>query len=153
MKRFCGAAVAGLVLFIAVFLGGCPKQAAVNPPAPAPAKTDWTITAKWSEDFTDFAPCSATVTKGCVSGFTWGYLQGATQVPLKTSAPSVCSGSTQPEACADTVNGTLGIGPVTFYIVANYVDNAGNAGSTAADESAEQNVALVSPSALAVSWQ
>lgn len=151
MKRFCGAAVAGLVLFVAVLLGGCPKQTTVNPPANPPANGDWTITATWNFDFTNFVPCSATVAKGCIQSFTWGYLTGTVQVPLKTSAASVCSGTTQPEACTDTVNGTVGMGAVTFFCEANYVDNSGNAGVTSQDESSPVNVATGSPTNLAVS--
>jgi hypothetical protein len=81
------------------------------------------------------------------------HLQGTAQVSLKTSAPSVCAGSPQPETCTDSSNATLGIGPVTFYCVANYVENAGNSGNTSADESAQQNVSLGMPAGLAVSWQ
>lgn len=148
-KTAISTAIAALCLLATVLPGCAAKKVAVNPPS----QQDWTITVTWHEDFTNFVPCSSTVTKGCVSGFTWGYLQGTTQVALKTSAPGVCTGTTQPETCTDTVNATLGVGPVTFYCVANYVDNAGNTGSTAADQSAQQNVSLASPTGLAVSWQ
>jgi hypothetical protein len=68
----------------------------------------------------------ASVTSGCITGFTWGYLnaQGA-QVPLKTSLVTVCSGTTQPESCTDTANSQLPIGSDTFTIVVNYIDSAG----------------------------
>ncbi|MGH9687743.1 MAG: hypothetical protein ACRD5K_11695 [Candidatus Acidiferrales bacterium] len=146
-------AVAALCLLATALTGCAAQKTATNPPASPPTQQDWTVTAAWQENFTNFVPCSSTVTKGCVSGFTWGYLQGTTRVAIKTSAPTVCAGPTQPETCTDTVNATLGIGPVTFYIVANYVDNAGIATSTAADQSAQQNVSLAPPAGLAVSWQ
>ncbi|MGH9740560.1 MAG: hypothetical protein ACRD4X_18530 [Candidatus Acidiferrales bacterium] len=146
-------AIAVLSLLAGGLAGCAAKKTAVNPPRNPPSQQDWTITATWQENFTNFIPCSSTVTKGCVSGFTWGYLQGTSQVSLKTSAPGVCTGTTQPETCTDTVNATLGIGPVTFFCVANYIDNAGNTGNTAADQSAQQVVNLASPSSLAVVWQ
>jgi hypothetical protein len=165
MKGLGLAASAGPFLCVATALiAGCAARTSVgkspvNPSTLPSANQNFTITATWNFDFTNFAPCSAAVTKGCVSSFTWGYLRGTTRVPLKTSAASVCAGSStaagslpaQPETCTDTLYETLGIGPVVFYIVANYVDNAGNVGSTAADQSPQQNVALVSPTALAVS--
>jgi hypothetical protein len=140
--------------FVASFVAGCAARKSVgNSPVNSPAAKDWTITATWQENFTNYVPCSSRVTRGCISGFTWGYLQGTTQVPLKTSAPSVCAGSTQPETCTDSTDATLGIGPVTFYVIASYMDNAANPGSTGAEESAPQNVSLVGPSDLSVSWQ
>lgn len=153
MKRALTSAIATLCVS-AILLASCAeKKAAVNPPTNPPSQQDWTVTATWHEDFTNFVPCSATVTRGCVSGFTWGYVQGTSQVALKTSAPSVCAGPTQPETCTDAVNATLGIGPVTFYCIANFIDNAGSSGSTAPDQSAQQTVSLDSPSSLVVSWQ
>jgi hypothetical protein len=70
--------------------------------------------------------CSASVTSGCITGFTWGYLnaEGA-QVPLKTSGVTACSGASQPQACTDTANSQLPIGSNTFTIVVNYIDSAG----------------------------
>jgi hypothetical protein len=163
MRQIGSAAFVGVSLcFAALFIAGCAaRKSAGNSPVNSPLAKDWTITVAWQENFTNYVPCSSTVTKGCVSGFTWGYLQGPTQVPLKTSAASVCAASSsgadaplaQPEMCTDSINATLGIGPVTFYVVANYIDNVGNPGTTAADESAQQNVSLVVPSGLSVSWQ
>jgi hypothetical protein len=95
-------------------------------PVPPPPNRDWSITATWNFDFTNFVPCSATITRGCVSSFLWGYMQGGTPVLLKTSLPAVCTGTTQPETCTDTTNATLGIGPVTPYIFAAGIDNNGN---------------------------
>lgn len=129
----------GISLVLAA-LSGCAAHPAPTPVPPSPIK-DWTITPTWNYDFTNFVPCSATVTKGCVSGFTWGYLQGSTQIPLKTSPASVCSGATQPEVCTDTANALLGIGNVTPYVVANFVDNNGVANATAMDQGPLDTVA------------
>lgn len=140
-----------VILFGIISLAGCAAHnAPVNPPSPT---QDWTITATWNEDFTNFVPCSSTVTKGCVSGFTWGYLQGTTQVPLKTSAVTVCTGTTQPETCTDSTNSVLGIGSVTFYCIANYVDNSATTGSTGPVDSSSQTVSLGSPTNLTVTKQ
>jgi hypothetical protein len=106
-----------------LFAAGCAGQTSSTPPATG--NPDWSITTSFNYDFTNFPKCSATVTKGCVSGFTWGYLQGATPVQLKTSSTSVCSGSSQPQACSDAANGVVGIGSITPYVVANGVDNNG----------------------------
>ncbi len=155
MRQVGLASVASVCLcVVGLAIAGCAaRNSAGNSLANPPAAKDWTITATWQENFTNYVPCSSTVAKGCVSGFTWGYLQGTTEVPLKTSAASVCTGSAQPETCTDTTNATLGIGPITFYVVANYVDNAGNSGSTNSDQSAQQSVSLVAPAGLTVSWQ
>jgi hypothetical protein len=147
MKR---ALFIGLLLF-----SGCAAQK----PAPVPAPLrDWTITANWQYDFSNFPSCSATVTTGCVTGFTWGYLKGATQtqVPLKTSllpftpcavAPAVqvppcVDTTTTPLTFHDTANGIVGIGPVTPYVVANGLDNNGVAVSSTPDLAAVDNVTI-----------
>ena len=110
-----------LLPLLVLFCYGCkPVPAPVPPPPPA----DFTVTITFNFDFTNYVPCSATVTKGCVSGFQWGYMQGATPVPLKTSPPTVCSGA-NPEACTDTTNATVGIGNITPYVIAQGVDNNG----------------------------
>jgi hypothetical protein len=85
--------------------------------------------------------CSASVTSGCITGFTWGYLnaQGA-QVPLKTSPASVCSGATQPQTCSDTTNSQLPIGSDTFTIVVNYIDSTGKSQVTSPVTSASPTV-------------
>lgn len=139
------------ILLCALLLAGCAAQnPKPTPPAPPPAK-DWTITVTFSYDFTNFAQCSATVTTGCISGFTWGYLQGSTPVPLKTSAVSACSGTTQPESCTDTVNSQLPIGSLTFFVEANYIDNTGAAGESAEATSATPTVVTAgAPASLTV---
>ena len=114
-----------------LFLAGC-SHTPVIPPTPPPVNKDWTVNATFTYNFTNYLTCSATVTTGCVASFTWGYLQGTTQVPLKTSLSSICTGTAQPEACADSVNSQLPIGSLTFYLVTNYVTNAGAVASTPA---------------------
>jgi len=115
------------VLLISLMLTvGCAKHIPVTPPG----NVDFAITVTWNYNFTNFAQCSGTVTKGCISGFTWGYLQGSTQVPLHTVSTTACTGSTQPESCTDTTNSQLHMGSLTGYIAANFVDNSGNPGST-----------------------
>jgi hypothetical protein len=138
--------IIGLLLLV-LATAGCPNASAPNPPAINP---DWTITATWSFDFTNFSPCSATVTKGCVSGFSWGYIQGTNQVPLKTSPASVCTGATQPESCSDTANSVLGIGPTIFYVKANGIDNNGAVVTSNQAQSPSQTVNLVDPANVSV---
>ena len=123
-------------------LSGCAGQRPAPTPIPPSPIKDWTVTATWSYDFTNFPICSATVTKGCISGFTWGYLQGSTQIPLKTSPTSACSGATQPETCTDTANSQLGIGSVIPYGIANGIDNNGNPVSSVAAQGPPDIVAL-----------
>lgn len=112
-----------LLPLLVLFCYGCkPVPAPVPPPPPA----DFTVTITFNFDFTNYVPCSATVTKGCVSGFQWGYMQGATPVALKTSPPTICSG-TNPEPCTDTTNATVGIGTIVPYVITQGIDNTGNA--------------------------
>lgn len=118
-------------LFVVLMLAGC---SAINPgpkPPVPPPNPDFTITAQWSYDFTNFAACSTAVTTGCIKSFTWGYLKGPTPVVLKTSPASACSGTTQPESCADTMNSQLPMGALTFFVEADFIDNAGVAGESA----------------------
>lgn len=130
-----------LMVAALLMMSGCAAQkVAVNPPPPV--NRDWTISIQWNFDFTNFAQCSATLTQGCISSFTWGYLTGSTEMPVKTlSAPipactatlteSCIQGTTQPVLVKDQGNSTLGIGSVTFFAHANFVNNSGAAGSTA----------------------
>src|SRR3984957_2342685 len=120
------------ILTTLICLASCTKAVPVTPPAPPPVNKDWLITASFTYNFTNYMQCSASVTSGCITGFTWGYAnaQGA-QVPLKTSAVSVCSGSAQPQACTDTANSQLPIGSNIFTIVVNYIDAAGKPQITA----------------------
>jgi hypothetical protein len=113
-------------LIILIMWGCAAKVPATTNTAELNKNKDWSITVTWNYDFTNYVLCSATVTKGCISGFTWGYIQGGVSIPIKTSAPSVCTGTTQPEICGDSGNALLGIGPATPYVVANYIDNNGN---------------------------
>ncbi len=81
------------------------------------------------------------ITSGCITGFTWGYLNAqGVQVPLKTSPVSVCSGASQPQSCTDTANSQLPIGSDTFTIVVNYIDAAGKPQVTSPVTSASPTV-------------
>src|ERR1700722_3550103 len=124
------------ILTTVICLASCTKSVPVTPPAPPPVNKDWLITASFTYNFTNYMRCSASVTSGCITGFTWGYTnaQGA-QVPLKTSAVSVCSGTAQPQACTDTSNSQLPIGSNIFTIVVNYIDAAGKPQVTAPRDS------------------
>lgn len=155
MNRFLS-----LALLSVLFLAGCPKNNPVPVPAPAPSPAppdnkDFTINTTWKYDFTNFAACSGSVTTGCISGFSWGYINAANaQVPLKTSPASACSGTTQPETCADVTNSQLPMGSVNFYLVANFVNNSGAAASTAAvNPNAPLTITAGLPTAFTVSAQ
>ena len=136
---------------LVLLLCGCPNTP-VTPPVP-PTPGDWLVSINLSYDFSNFVPCSATVTKGCISGFQWGYMSGTSQVPLKTSPVTICAGSTQPEACTDTTNATVGIGAVVPYAIANGFDNSGSPVSSAAATGPSTNVAIGMPVVLSVSFK
>lgn len=138
-----------LLLGLAILAAGC---GASNPVTvtPPPVNKDWTITLTFSYDFTNFAPCSSTVTKGCINGFTWGYLQGSNHIPLQTAPVTACTGSTNPKPCSATVNALLGIGQVTPYATAVGIDNNGLAVSSADGLGPVDNVVLLA--ATNVSW-
>jgi hypothetical protein len=129
------------ILTTSLWLASCTKTVPVAPPAPPPVNKDWLITASFSYNFTNYMQCSANVTSGCITGFTWGYLSAqGVQVPLKTSPVTVCSGASQPQACTDTANSQLPIGSNTFTIVVSYVDSAGKAQVTSPVTSASPTV-------------
>lgn len=149
------------ILIPLLWLASCTKTVPVTPPAPPPVNKDWLITASFGYNFTNYMQCSATpaggpsVTTGCITGFTWGYLnaQGA-QVPLKTSSVTVCSGASQPQACTDTANSQLPIGSNSFTIVVNYIDSAGKPQVTSPVTSATPTVITAGlPTGFSVSAQ
>lgn len=117
-----------LPLLLVLVLAGCATKTPV--PVPPPINKDWTITATFNFDFTNFNACSANVPTGCITGFTWGYLNGATQVPLHTAPVTICAGTNQPQACNDVAQSKLPIGGVTFYASANFIDNKGVSGTS-----------------------
>jgi hypothetical protein len=130
-----------VILAAGMISSGCTKKTPVTPPGTPPVNKDFLITATWTYNFTNFMQCSSTVTAGCINGFTWGYLNAAgAQVALKTSVPSVCTGSTQPQTCTDTANSQLPIGSDTFSIVVNYLDSTGKAQTTTAVTTASPTV-------------
>lgn len=145
LSLLCTLSVFSILLF------GC----AAKPPVtvtPPPTK-DWTITATFQYNFTNFVPCSTTVTAGCVSGFQWGYNLGSGNVVLKTSPVTVCSGTTQPETCTDTANSTLGIGNYSGYVIANGVNNAGAVVASSTDVSPTYSTSIAAPTNLTLTAQ
>jgi hypothetical protein len=112
-----------LLFALVVLLTGCAARPTPTP-VPTPVNKDFLVTVTFNYDFTNFVPCSPTVTKGCITGFSWGYMQGAIPVPLKTSLPAVCTGI-NPKTCTDSTNSTVGIGNVVPFVVANGLDNNG----------------------------
>jgi hypothetical protein len=124
----------------------CPTWMLVPPPG-----QDWTITITFTYDFTNFVPCSATVTKGCISGFTWGYTAGGVGTPLKTSPPTICTGTTQPMTCTDMTTSMLGIGTWNAYAIANGFDNSGNAVTSTTATSPTYTVTIGAPANLTAS--
>jgi len=147
-----------ILFLLALALTGC----AVRPPTPVPTPIkDWSITATWQYDFSNFPACSPTLTAGCVNSFTWGYLlKGTTQVPVKTTplpfqvcvipvpnpltAPCADT-TTTPLTFHDTGNGVLGIGAVTPYVVANGLDNNGVVVSSVTDLGPVDNIVIGAP--------
>lgn len=102
-------------------------------------------------DWTNFNACTTAAPLGCINGFTWGYLNGTTQMPLHTTDTTICTGA-QPQVCADTTQSKLPIGQVSFYVVANYVDNTGASGvSNALTTATPTTIAVNSLSNLQVS--
>lgn len=142
--------IATLVLGCAL-LTGCAGSKPVTPVTPPPINKDFSISLTWNYDFTNNFQCSATVTKGCVSGFTVGYMQGAAQVALpNNSVPlSACTGSTQPETCKYTGNSQLPIGQITWFATANGFDNNGTAVTATATSASPTTVSILSPTGVA----
>jgi hypothetical protein len=143
MKKILGIAI------LAVFLCGCPNTpVVVTPPAPAPTPVDFTIDTNAQFSFTNFPACSASVSKSCVSGFSWGFVVSGVQgAPVKTTpiASFVACPATLPSppdiTCmqptdsagnnlmVDFGNSLLPIGGTgaTIYWVTNGIDQNGNA--------------------------
>lgn len=125
MKKFLVYAIATLALC------GCAGRHPVPPPVPPPPvnNKDFTITLKWNEDFTNVPKCSASVTKGCVTGFTVGYTAGTstTVVPLPSPnvALSACTAGNEPEPCQYVTNSQLPLGTVTWSVSALGIDSNG----------------------------
>jgi hypothetical protein len=115
-------------LLFCLFAFGCATRPAPVPVPPAP-KQDWMVTVTFKYDFTNFPQCSTTGTtggnKGCISNFSWGYMQGTTPFQLKVAPLTSCTGATQPLTCTDNTFTTAGIGAVVPYVIANGFDNNG----------------------------
>lgn len=120
-----------IVILLTSLISGCAGHNLPKPnPIPTPVNADHTIQLTWSQSFANNGICSATTLTSCISGFTEGYVQGTSNVQLHTDTAAVCTGTTQPEACTSTFNGTVSIGNVVFWVATNYVDQNGVAGST-----------------------
>lgn len=121
------------VLLSLMFLAGCAHQP-VTPPTPPPTNLDYTITATWNYDFTNTVPCSASVTKGCISSYSVIYANpaGTTKVTLASAPVTSCSGTKQPEACSFVFNSQLPVAPngLVWSVVTNFIDVNGTNGST-----------------------
>ena len=139
MRHFGKFTLALFSLSLVLALHGCAAHKPIAPPPPA--DLDHSITMKWNQSFANNGACSGSVTTSCISGFNEGYLNGTTPVQLHNDVASVCTGSTQPEACTSTFNGVLPIGNIVFYVATTYVDQNGAAGVTAAANSAGTPVA------------
>jgi hypothetical protein len=123
-----------LLLFavLLLLLAGCAiRKPPVTPPGPADFTLDVSVT---SEDLVNFPPCSAALSKGCITGYPWGYCAlGSTAsacaapVTVKT-APPPAAGTT----VADQSNALLPMGTQFGWISLSYNDQNGAAQTTAA---------------------
>lgn len=140
-----------LLLAILMCVSGCSAQKPITPVVPG--NPDWTIDVNFNYNFANISPCAAGVTTSCVSGFTWGYLNGSTQVPVKTTAVSsyaACPAtlplipditckqapdSSNNTPFFDVGNSLLPIGGtgVIFFVTVNYFDQTGAALQTSPD--------------------
>lgn len=134
------------LLVLCVVLAGCTKKP-VTPPVPPPINPDFAITLTWNYDFTNNPVCSASVTKGCISGFTVGYLQGSAVVALpNNSVPvSACTGAAQPQTCKYNGNSQLPIGQITWIASATGFDTNGTAVSASTNSASATSITLPSP--------
>lgn len=138
--------VALLVPLLALGLAGCAARLPPRIHVPPPA-LDHSLTIGWNQSFANNPACSSTVTTSCITGFVEGYLDATgKQVQLHTDLPTVCAGTTQPEACASTFNATFAMGQVTFYVATTFLDQAGSPNVTAAADSAPVLVGADPPS-------
>lgn len=145
MRTWKRAAAAMLLTTAAIVLGAC-SHTPIKPPVPPPVNKDWAITLNWNYDFTNFIKCSPTVTTGCITGFTVGYMQGTTQValPNNTVPVTVCTGAVQPQPCQYSGNSQLPIGDITWFCVTNFVRNNGTTGTATATSAVPTKVDALS---------
>lgn len=129
----------GLILSL-LTMTGCSVQKSPSPNKHPKPIVDHTISFTFNQSTVNNGFCSSTVTTSCISGFNEGYVQGTLQVQLHTDLPAICTGTTQPLACASTFNGLLPIGSITFYVATTFLDQNGVAGVTAAALSAPVQV-------------
>lgn len=136
--------------FLVGALAGCKAKAPVPTPPPA-ANADHSITLNWQQSFANNPPCSTSLTTSCIVGFGAGYLDPAgKQQQFTTQTTAACTIANNVGTCTATVNATLPIGLVTFWIVTQYNDQNGAAGETKADLSAAVAVGADSATGYAV---
>lgn len=143
MKRV----LAGLLL-VSLMLAGCGAAPPVSTGTPPPVNKDWTITGTWFYDFTNYMGCSPTITAGCISGFTWGYMNGTMLVPIATLSEPIpaCSATvtencqvtstTQPVTIKFQGNSQLPIGNISFGVEAADISQQGATQQSPIDVSA-----------------
>ena len=138
------------LLLALTVLSGCHHGGTVPPPPPNP---DWTINVSWDYNFANYLPCAGTPprTQSCIQSFTWGYLIGAARTPLKT-LPVATETSGQVHF-TDSTNSQLPIGNVTFYCVADALDQNGNQITSDPANSLPVNVQVVAPDGFTVTIQ
>lgn len=144
------AAIALCCGFLTAALAGCRAHGIAPSPTPVSA-ADHSITLNWQQSFANNPPCSATITTSCISGFGAGYLDiSGKQQQFTTQTTAACTVTNNVGACTATVNATLPIGIITFWVVTMYNDQNGAAGETKANLSAGVVVGADTPTALAV---
>lgn len=136
-----------IALLAITLLSGCAGSHIPIPPPP-PINKDFAITVTWNYDFTNFLLCGATVTKGCLTGFTVGYLSGGTLtiLPGGASLPtSVCTGATQPLSCKYQGQSQLPIGQLTWVATTNGLDGTGAVVTATSNSAVPTAITLLSP--------
>lgn len=133
------------LLTLFVVLAGCAKRPIPTPQPVLPPNKDFTITVTWNYDFTNFAACSASITSGCISNFTYGYLQGTNKIALGSVPTSACTGTAQPLLCTAITNSQLPMGQITWFAAVNAIDNASNPSTATTTSATPTTIATVGP--------
>ena len=146
-------------LLTMILLAGCAGRVPAPSPVPPNQPKDWTVTVNFDFNFTNYVPCSTTVTKSCITGFTWGYSSVGVNTPLATLAEPVpvctssltenCTTGGSPAHFTVQTNSLLPIGSVGFFAKANYIDQNGAAASSSPGLSASSiTVSVVDPTSV-----
>lgn len=136
------------IVVLLILVSGCMGQGQTAPPKTLRVKKDFQITVGWSYNFTNMISCMPPDSTGCLTSFSWGYIagDGVTQIQLKISPLTICTGSTQPLTCTDSINAKLPIGSLTFYTTINYIDTTGHPGTVTTTTANPSLVSSPSPS-------